>query len=288
MAELDAGLRTRGMAQRTRRAYGVDVAQLATWASGQGLDPELLDYRAIRRYAGVLSERGISKSSVARKLAAIRAFYRVLVERGRIEASPADLVSSPKRDDYLPAVLKPGETAALLGAMPASTPLQLRDRAMFELCYAAGLRAEEIVMLDVCSLDADAEEVRVEGKGGRTRVLPAGELAWRALESYLERGRPALAVDRQAALFISRSGRRLSTSDVRRRLQGAVRNAAVRAGVTPHTLRHSFATHLLEGGADLRVIQELLGHASISTTQTYTRVESARLKSAYARAHPRA
>jgi integrase/recombinase XerC/integrase/recombinase XerD len=288
MAELDAGLRTRGMAQRTRRAYGVDVAQLATWASGQGLDPELLDYRAIRRYAGVLSERGISKSSVARKLAAIRAFYRVLVERGRIEASPADLVSSPKRDDYLPAVLKPGETAALLGAMPASTPLQLRDRAMFELCYAAGLRAEEIVMLDVCSLDADAEEVRVEGKGGRTRVLPVGELAWRALESYLERGRPALAVDGQAALFISRSGRRLSTSDVRRRLQGAVRNAAVRAGVTPHTLRHSFATHLLEGGADLRVIQELLGHASISTTQTYTRVESARLKSAYARAHPRA
>jgi integrase/recombinase XerC/integrase/recombinase XerD len=288
MVELDAGLRTRGMAQRTRRAYGVDVAQLATWASGQSLDPELLDYRAIRRYAGVLSERGISKSSVARKLAAIRAFYRVLVERGRLGASPADLVSSPKRDDYLPAVLKPGETAALLGAMPASTPLQLRDRAMFELCYAAGLRAEEIVMLDVCSLDPDAEEVRVEGKGGRTRVLPAGELAWRALESYIERGRPALTTDADAALFLSKSGRRLSTSDVRRRLQGAVRNAAVRAGVTPHTLRHSFATHLLEGGADLRVIQELLGHASISTTQTYTRVESARLKSAYARAHPRA
>jgi len=288
MVELDAGLRTRGMAERTRRAYGVDVAQLATWASGQGLDPELLDYRAIRRYAGVLSERGRSKSSVARKLAAIRAFYRVLVERGRIEASPADLVSSPKRDDYLPSVLKPGETADLLGSMPASTPLQLRDRAMFELCYAAGLRAEEVVMLDVSSLDADAEELRVEGKGGRTRVLPAGELAWRALESYLERGRPALAVDADPALFISKSGRRLSTSDVRRRLQGAVRHAAVRAGVTPHTLRHSFATHLLEGGADLRVIQELLGHASISTTQTYTRVESSRLKSAYARAHPRA
>ncbi len=288
MIELDDGLRTRGMAERTRRAYGVDVAQLAAWASRQDLDPESLDYRAIRRYAGVLSERGISKSSVARKLAAIRAFYRVLVERGRIEASPADLVSSPKRDDYLPAVLKPGETADLLGAMPASTPLQLRDRAMFELCYAAGLRAEEVVMLDVRSLDADAEEVRVEGKGGRTRVLPAGEPAWRALESYLDRGRPALVVDVDPALFISKSGRRLSTSDVRRRLQGAVRRAAVRAGVTPHTLRHSFATHLLEGGADLRVIQELLGHASISTTQTYTRVESARLKSAYARAHPRA
>jgi integrase/recombinase XerC/integrase/recombinase XerD len=288
MIELDDGLRTRGMAERTRHAYGVDIAQLAAWASRQGLDPEVLDYLAIRRYAGVLSERGISKSSVARKLAAIRAFYRVLLERGHIDASPADLVSSPKRDDYLPAVLKPGETADLLGAMPASTPLQLRDRAMFELCYAAGLRAEEIVMLDVSSLDADAEELRVEGKGGRTRVLPAGEPAWRALESYLERGRPALATGADPALFISKSGLRLSTSDVRRRLQGAVRRVAVRAGVTPHTLRHSFATHLLEGGADLRVIQELLGHASISTTQTYTRVESARLKSAYARAHPRA
>jgi len=288
MIELDDGLRTRGMAERTRHAYGVDIAQLAAWASRQGLDPEVLDYLAIRRYAGVLSERGISKSSVARKLAAIRAFYRVLLERGHIDASPADLVSSPKRDDYLPAVLKPGETADLLGAMPASTPLQLRDRAMFELCYAAGLRAEEVVMLDVSSLDADAEELRVEGKGGRTRVLPAGELAWRALESYLERGRPALATGADPALFISKSGLRLSTSDVRRRLQNAVRRAAVRAGVTPHTLRHSFATHLLEGGADLRVIQELLGHASISTTQTYTRVESARLKSAYARAHPRA
>jgi integrase/recombinase XerC/integrase/recombinase XerD len=293
LAELDAGLRARGMAQRTRRAYGIDVAQLAAWASRQGLEPEALDYRAIRRYAGVLSERGTAKSSIARKLAAIRTFYRVLVSAGRLETSPADLVQSPKRDAYLPAVLKPGETAQLLSAMPASTPLQLRDRAMFELCYAAGLRAEELVDLDATSLDPDAEEVRVEGKGGRTRFVPVGELAWRALSDYLDRGRPALAdaaetADPDPALLLSKSGRRLSTSDVRRRLTLAVRQAAVRAGVSPHTLRHSFATHLLEGGADLRAIQELLGHASISTTQTYTRVESARLKSVYARAHPRA
>lgn len=289
LAELDDGLRTAGMAPRTRRAYGVDVGQLATWASAQRLDPERLDYRTIRRYAGVLSERGISKASIARKLAAIRAFYRILVAAGRMQASPADLVQSPKRDSYLPAVLKPGETDRLLTAMPASTPLQLRDRAMFELCYAAGLRAEELVDLDERSLDADAEEVRVEGKGGRTRFVPAGELAWSAIGAYLDRGRPALAAaDPDPALFLSKSGRRLSTSDVRRRLALAVRQAAVRAGVSPHTLRHSFATHLLEGGADLRAIQELLGHASISTTQTYTRVESARLKTVYARAHPRA
>jgi site-specific recombinase XerD len=197
-------------------------------------------------------------------------------------------VATPKRDSYLPAVLKAGELASLLEGMPASTPLDLRDRAMFELAYSAGLRAEEIVTLDLHSLDPDGEELRVEGKGGRTRIVPAGEPAWRALERYLERGRPLLEREPETALFISKSGRRLSTSDVRRRLAAAVRGAALQTGVSPHTLRHSFATHLLEGGADLRAIQELLGHASISTTQTYTRVESRRLKTAYARAHPRA
>ena len=141
----------------------------------------------------MLSERGARKSTVARKLAAIRTFYRQLVQRGELEANPADLVASPKRDSYLPRVLKPGEVAALLERIPAGSPLDLRDRAMFELAYAAGLRAEEIVTLDLESLDPDAEEVRVEGKGGRTRVVPVGEPAWRALEAYLERGRPALA-----------------------------------------------------------------------------------------------
>ena len=213
----------------------------------------------------------------------------MLVQRGELDASPADLVSSPKRDSYLPAVMKPGEVESLLDAMPASTPLELRDRALFELAYSAGLRAEELVNLEVASIDPDAEQVRVEGKGGRTRFVPAGEPAWRALEAYLDRGRPALSgAAEDPALFLSRSGRRLSTSDVRRRLGIAMRRVATHSGVSPHTLRHSFATHLLEGGADLRSIQELLGHASISTTQTYTRVESQRLKQAYARAHPRA
>jgi site-specific recombinase XerD len=291
LASFDGTLRAHGMAEKTRRAYGVDLGQLADWATRRALGPLELDPRDLRRYAAVLSEGGCSKTTVARKLAAIRSFYRALVERREIEANPADLVASPKRDSYLPRVLKPGEVAELLQRIPASAPLELRDRAMFELAYAAGLRAEEIVNLDLTDLDADGEELRVEGKGGRTRVVPAGEHAWRAIEPYLQRGRTALAAAGapvEPALFISKTGRRLSTSDVRRRLSVWTRKAAMATGVSPHTLRHSFATHLLEGGADLRAIQELLGHASISTTQTYTRIESGRLRRAYAHAHPRA
>jgi integrase/recombinase XerC/integrase/recombinase XerD len=285
----DRAMSARGLRERTRRAYGVDLGQLAEWADGHDLGPDDLGHRELRRFAGVLSERGASKSTVARKLAAVRAFYRHLVERGEVEANPAQLVSSPRKDAYLPRVLKPGEVGELLEQIPASAPLELRDRAMFELAYSAGLRAEELVNLDVDSLDPDGEELRVEGKGGRVRVIPAGEPAWAALEAYLARGRPKLCAEpAERALLVSRTGRRLSTSDVRRRLRAATRRAALQAGVSPHTLRHSFATHLLEGGADLRAIQELLGHSSISTTQTYTRVESARLKRAYSLAHPRA
>jgi integrase/recombinase XerC/integrase/recombinase XerD len=284
LAGFDAWQRARGMGEKTRRAYGVDLAQLGEWAAGRGLGPTALSHRELRRFAAVLGERGAAKSTVARKLAAIRTFYRHLVERGELDANPADLVSSPKKEAYLPHVMKPDEVVELLERIPGTTPLDLRDRAMFELAYAAGLRAEELVNLDTASADPDAEQVRVEGKGNRTRVVPAGEHAWRALDRYLTRGRPALDEGESQALFLSKSGRRLSTSDVRRRLKLQAR----RAGITPHTLRHSFATHLLEGGADLRTIQELLGHASITTTQTYTRVESRRLKLAYARCHPRA
>ena len=151
--------------------------------------------------------------------------------------------------------------------------------------------AEELTKLDLTDADFDAEEMRVNGKGGRQRVVPVGEQAWRSLAAYLERGRPLLARESaqpEQAMFLSKSGRRLGTADLRRRLKGWTRRAGVSLGATPHTLRHSFATHLLEGGADLRTIQELLGHSTISTTQTYTRVESKRLKKAYARSHPRA
>jgi integrase/recombinase XerC/integrase/recombinase XerD len=202
---------------------------------------------------------------------------------------------SPKRAQRLPRVLKATEVAALLDRIPATGPLELRDRAIFELAYASGLRAEELVSLELHSVDFDGESVRIEGKGGRTRLVPVGEHSLRALERYLQAGRPALdlgGLGDSRALFLSKSGRRLGTSDIRRRLRSWARLAGGQlpaiAEAHPHALRHSFATHLLEGGADLRVIQELLGHATISTTQVYTRVESARLRSAYERSHPRA
>jgi integrase/recombinase XerC/integrase/recombinase XerD len=290
LSALDADLRRRALAERTRRAYAIDTGQFAAWASAGGLSPADVSTRELRRYAASLTERGQAPASVARKLAALRALFRVQLELGARADNPAELIGAPKRAQRLPRVLKPAEIAALLDRIPAGTPLELRDRAMFELAYASGLRAEELVSLDLAAVDFDAEVVRVEGKGGRTRLVPAGEHALRATQRYLSRGRPALADDGQSALFVSKSGHRLNTSDVRRRLAVWARQAGVPplVGVHPHALRHSFATHLLEGGADLRAIQELLGHANISTTQVYTRVESARLRSAYSRAHPRA
>jgi integrase/recombinase XerC len=285
----DRELQRRGAAERTRRAYGVDLAQLALWSTAGGVEPDSVDYPVLRRYAAQLAHRGAGPRTVARKLAAIRSFYKSMVELGEMTANPADLLPAPKQPQRLPRTMKAEDVAALLNKIPATTPLELRDRALFELAYGCGLRAEELVDLDLQSIDFDAETVRVEGKGGKTRFVPAGEPALRSVTRYLERGRPALAsADEEPALLLSKSGRRLSTSDVRRRLKVWARHAMQQGAVHPHALRHSFATHLLEGGADLRAIQELLGHSSISTTQVYTRVESARLRAAYARSHPRA
>jgi integrase/recombinase XerC/integrase/recombinase XerD len=287
----DQDLRRRAVAAKTRRAYEIDAAQFANWASARTLEPAAVGVRDLRRYLAGLSEAGNAPSTVARKLASLRALLRVQIELGGRRENPAELLSSPKRPRRLPRVLKPDEVETLLDRIPATTPLELRDRALFELAYACGLRAEELVTLDVDSIDFDSESVRVEGKGGRTRIVPAGEHALRAVERYLAIGRPALDSG-ERALLLSKSGQRLSTSDVRRRLRvwarRSARGAPALVDVHPHALRHSFATHLLEGGADLRAIQELLGHATISTTQVYTRVESRRLRSAYARAHPRA
>lgn len=318
LALLDEDLRRTNAAPRTRRAYAVDTLQFACWIDVQAIAPAAVAPRDVRRYLAMLTERELSATTTARKLAGVRALFRSLREHGHIEQSPADLLATPRRASHLPHVLKAPEVGRLLDSIPAGGPLETRDRALFELAYACGLRAEEIVSLNVVDMDHDAEQLRVEGKGSKTRFVPAGEPALKAVRIYLERARPALAgapmsasqsravgsratesgtagtarplqasADEQA-LFLSRSGRRLGTSDVRRRLRAWTTRAGIAEEVSPHALRHSFATHLLDGGADLRSIQELLGHSSISTTQVYTRVESARLRSAYARSHPRA
>ncbi|HEX8959468.1 MAG TPA: tyrosine recombinase XerC [Solirubrobacterales bacterium] len=283
----DRDLKARGAAERTRRAYGVDLGQFVKWAGER--PPAEIRHRDVRRYGAGLSEGGAAPSTVARKLAAIRGLFDFLVRTERLGQNPADLVSSPKLAKRLPRMLSAEQVRSLLERIPPRTPLELRDRAMLELAYSCGLRCEEIVNLDLGAFDFESERLRVLGKGSKERLLPVGEPAQGALARYLEQGRGALVGDAgEPALFLSKSGRRLSSSDVTRRLALWVQRAALAGGVSPHSLRHSFATHLLEGGADLRSIQELLGHASISTTQVYTRVDAARLRDVYADAHPRA
>lgn len=282
-------LRGRGAAARTRRAYEIDLGQFIAWAKGRELSPAAVRHRDVRRYGAGLSAGGAAPATVARKLAAIRGLFDFLVRTERVGQNPAELVASPKREEKLPKVLTVEQARSLLERIPARTPLEIRDRAMLEVAYSCGLRCEEIVNLNVGSLDFETEQVRVLGKGSKERLLPIGEPAQRALRRYTERARHALLDDpAEQALFLSKTGRRLSNSDVTRRLNLWVREAALAAGISPHSLRHSFATHLLEGGADLRTIQELLGHSSISTTQVYTRVDAARLRDAYAATHPRA
>ncbi len=293
LAQLERDLVTRDSSARTLRAYRTDVEQFASWAAEQGLTPQDVGPRAVRRFIARLTQEGYAPSTSARKLAALRALFSSQREHGEISQNPADLVSTPRRADHLPRVLSARDTARLLDGIPAAGPLELRDRAMFELAYSCGLRAEEIVGLRVQDVEHDSEQVRVEGKGRKTRIVPVGEPALLAVSRYLERARAALSAPAgregaSQALFLSRTGRPLGTSDVRRRLKTWTARVGAGEGSSPHALRHSFATHLLDGGADLRSIQEMMGHASVSSTQIYTRVESSRLMSAYARSHPRA
>ncbi len=276
---MDADLRRRGASEKTRRAYGVDAAQFATWAERQRAAPDEVSPNAVRAYIASLTEAGAAPSTSARKLAALRALFASQREHGHVAHSPAELVSTPKRASVLPKVMKASQVAQMLERIPAGGALELRDRAMFELGYACGLRAEEIASLIVDDVELDSEQVRVEGKGEKTRFVPVGEVALECIQGYLDAGRPALAGTAGATtLFVSKTGQPLATSDVRRRLALWCRRAGLPQVFSPHALRHSFATHLLDGGADLRAIQELLGHSSISSTQLYTRVESARLR----------
>src|SRR3954464_9927891 len=200
----DADLQRRGAADRTRRAYGTDAAELAAWATANQLEPTEVDYKDLRRWAARLSQKGAAPRTMARKLASTRSLFRSLLEHGHISANPADLMPAPKLPHSLPKTLKPQDIATLLDRIPAGTPLEQRDRALFELAYSSGLRAEELVDLDTASIDFDTEQVRVEGKGSKTRFVPAGEHALRSIAAYLERARPALAgADAESALFLS-------------------------------------------------------------------------------------
>ena len=248
-----------------------------------------VDRFLLRHYIKSLLEQGFDKASVAGKLSALRSFYRYLMQENIVSSNPLITVSSPKLDRRLPSFLSADEVKLLLDRVDNSTPLGQRDKAMLELLYAAGLRVSEMVSLDVGSVNLETREIRVWGKGSKERVALMGEPAAAALDRYLGDGRRQLVGNsRTEALFVNRYGKRLSE----RAVQTAIRRYAIEAGldkkVHPHMLRHSFATHLLDGGADLRVVQELLGHANLSTTQIYTHVTQAQARKVYLAAHPRA
>ncbi len=234
--------------------------------------------------------RPYARATIARKLSVARTFLRFCEEEGVLANNPGDAVTAPRLPRRLPQVLTPGQASDLLGAMGGSTPLELRDRALFELIYSSGLRCQEALDLRLTDVSFDSCEIRAKGKGRKVRVVPVGTPALGALERYLREGRGRLLAGgtQEEHVFVSRNGRPLSSSDVQRRLGRYLGAAAAPDGTSPHTLRHSFATHLLEGGADLRVIQELLGHSSLRTTQVYAHVSASHLRKTYRRAHPRA
>lgn len=234
--------------------------------------------------------RPYARSTISRKLSVVRSFLRFCEENGLAGIDPSVGVGSPRLPRRLPQVLSQEQIALLLEQIDRTKPLDMRDRALFELIYSCGLRCQEALDLELRDINFDSCEIRAKGKGRKERVVPVGELALDAMERYLREGRPRLVKKgmEQDHVFLSRTGRPLSASDVRRRLAGYLVSAGAPAGTSPHTLRHSFATHLLEGGADLRTIQELLGHSSLRTTQVYAHVSAAHLRKTYRRAHPRA
>jgi site-specific recombinase XerD len=278
-AAIDAFLESPSLAESTRRAYRVDLDDLADWLERHTLDLEDFDARAFSEYASQLAAdrpgrdpRKLSETTLARKLAAVRSLIRATLGPSRVP----ELALSGRRRRRLPHAPRTDETDALLAGLEGYDALAIRNRALFELVYSAGLRAQEAVDLRLADVDFEQEAVLVRGKGGKERVVPLGEVAAHRLQVYLEDARPQLAKGAQDTLFLSVRGLPLETSTLRRLLPN------------PHRLRHAFATHLLEGGADLRTIQELLGHSSLSTTQIYSHVDSKRLRRVYDRSHPRA
>ncbi len=280
----------RNLSFRTVEAYLRDLRQFRDFldrlgffsSSANGL--EQIDLLLLRQYLAQL-HKNCSRTSIARKLSALKVFFRFLVREGVLADSPADVLFTPRREQYLPKVLSAEQAGHLLDhSPPGPRLLVLRDLAIFELMYSCGLRIGEVTGLDVGTIDIENQQVRVLGKGNKERILPIGRQACRSLQLYLdERG----LLSQREALFLNQRGGRLTSRSIQRNLKKRLLQLGLPTDATPHALRHSFATHLLDAGADLRVIQELLGHASLSTTQKYTRVSFAHLTEVYDRSHPR-
>jgi integrase/recombinase XerC len=249
------------------------------------VDLRRVDNVAVRSYLAHLARRKLSRASAARQLSALRSFFKYLMREGLVDVNPARNVATPKREKHLPSVIQPSEVALLIEQPDADDPLGARDRACLELLYGAGLRISELVGVDIDDLELRARLVKVRGKGKKERIVPFGSKAEAAIRAWLAVRK---AGAEENALFVNYRGERITARSVRRHFDRYVRGAALKAGVSPHTMRHSFATHLLNAGADLRGIQELLGHASLSTTQKYTHMNDWQLMAVYKKAHPRA
>ncbi len=278
----------------TIKSYREDLIALSQYLTeaygGQSVTPAEITPLDLRGYVAALSEAGYAKSSIARRLASLRSFFRFGQREGWVSQNPARALRNPRKGRSLPHFLSTEEVAQLLAAPPANTRMGLRDRAILETLYSAGLRVSELVGLNDGDLDLPEGLIRVRGKGRRERLAPLGSYAIRALRQWL-RVRPLhphLSPGPEAPVFVNRFGQRLTTRSVGRMLEKYLRQTGLDQRTSPHTLRHSFATHLLDQGADIRSVQELLGHKSLSTTQIYTHVSASALRAAYEKAHPRA
>ncbi len=285
----------KGHSSNTINAYAHDIRTFIDFVEDVHKDNEgpglaNITYREIRAYLAHLQKANYSKPTIARRLAAVRAFFSYLCKQGIVSQNPAKGVRTPKEGRRLPPFLREDEVVSLLECPSGDTPLGLRDRAILETLYAAGLRVGELVGLNLDSIDLSTGYVRAYGKGSKERIVPIGAKAVEALVEYLESGRPNLALKGQEsrALFLNCNGTRLSRRAVQIMVDKYIDEASVDKEISPHALRHSFATHLLDHGADLRAVQELLGHASVSTTQLYTHMTRKRLRIVYDKAHPRA
>ncbi len=277
----------RRLSPRTVSSYRRDLDEFLIWVIDQGLpDPSRADSQHIRAYAAYRHRRGLSPKSLQRHLSAIRALYRYLLREGAVKANPAEGVRAPKVERHLPQTLDVDQLGRLLD-IAGDAPLDLRDKAIMELFYSSGLRLSELVSLNTADVQTSDGLLEVLGKGGKTRRVPIGRLAREAIDAWLST-RPVLAADGETALFVSQRGSRLSARSVEARLRQRAIEQGMPRHVHPHMLRHSFASHLLESSGDLRAVQELLGHADISTTQIYTHLDFQHLAQVYDQAHPRA